>query len=223
MQTRWTIRLFVTVHQTSAWRMGEAGSLMFASFAKSGTGAIIKRACARARNKEHQQKVGRLRGRQRNEAPIMCDYSLLSVASRPAKAGDKLVTTSFPTSTTRGFAAIDESAVAVCLLPGTELAFGEEIEWRRPLFGIFQKKPRCGKLARFRQVNTERTDAHHDAIEFPNGQIVLLTDLHPGQRATVLQLPVVTQMGRDDHLRSNRLNAPIIDVVPNRSHSVDHT
>jgi len=153
----------------------------------------------------------------------MCDYSLLSVASRPAKAGDKLVTTSFPTSTTRGFAAVDEPAVAVCLLPGTELAFGEEIEWRRPLFGIFQKKPRCGKLARFRQVNTERTDTHHDAIEFPNGQIVLLTDLHPGQRATVLQLPVVTQMGRDDHLRSNRLNAPIIDVVPNRSHSVDHT
>ena len=151
----------------------------------------------------------------------MCDYSLLSVSSRPARAGDKLMTTSFPTSTTRGFAATNEPAVAVCLLPGTELAFEKEVEWRRPFFGIFQKKPRCGKLARFRKVNTERTDRHHDAIEFPNGKVVLLTDLHSGQRATVLQLPVVTQMDPGDHSTKRQPSAPIIDVVPIRSHVVD--
>ena len=55
----------------------------------------------------------------------MCDYSLHNVASRPARVGDKLVPTSFPTSCTRGFAAIGEPKVAVCLLPGTELAFEE--------------------------------------------------------------------------------------------------
>jgi hypothetical protein len=33
----------------------------------------------------------------------MCDYSLHAVASRPAKVGDKLVTTLFWNSTTRGF------------------------------------------------------------------------------------------------------------------------
>ena len=50
----------------------------------------------------------------------MCDYSLDLVASRPAKVGDELVTTKFKNSITRGFAAIGEPNVAVCLLPGTE-------------------------------------------------------------------------------------------------------
>ena len=76
----------------------------------------------------------------------MCDYSLDLVASRPAKVGDELVTTQFKNSITRGFAAIGEPNVAVCLLPGT-------------------------------------------ALEFPDGQVVLLTRLCEGQHATVLQLP----------------------------------
>jgi hypothetical protein len=50
----------------------------------------------------------------------MCDYSLHLVASRPAKVGDKLVTTAFNNSLTRGFAAVGEPHVAVCLLPGTD-------------------------------------------------------------------------------------------------------
>jgi hypothetical protein len=57
--------------------------------------------------------------------PSMCDYSLHHVASRPAKVGDKLVTTDFLKTITRGFAAVGEPDVAVCLLPGTELAFDE--------------------------------------------------------------------------------------------------
>ena len=51
----------------------------------------------------------------------MCDYSLHLVASRPAKVGDKLVTTAFNNSLTRGFASVGEPQVAVCLLPGTEV------------------------------------------------------------------------------------------------------
>ena len=57
----------------------------------------------------------------------MCDYSLHFVVSRPARVGDKLVSTSFPQTTTRGFASVDDRNVAVCLLPGTELAFEEEV------------------------------------------------------------------------------------------------
>jgi hypothetical protein len=53
----------------------------------------------------------------------MCDYSLHHVASRPAKVEDKLVVTKFSNSITRGFAAVGEPNVAVCLLPGTEIAF----------------------------------------------------------------------------------------------------
>jgi hypothetical protein len=151
----------------------------------------------------------------------MCDYSLHSVSSRSARAGDNLVTTSFPGTTTRGFASIHEPTVAVCLLPGTELAFERDVEWRRPFFGLFQKKQPCGRLARFRQVDREHAMRHHDAIEFPNGQVVLLTDLRPGQRATVLQLPVVTRMGYDERLMKGEANVTVIDAELIRTHQFD--
>jgi HSP20 family molecular chaperone IbpA len=41
----------------------------------------------------------------------------------------------------------------------------------------------------FRQVNKNEPFKHHDALEFPDGRIVLLTRLSEGQEATVLQLP----------------------------------
>jgi hypothetical protein len=122
----------------------------------------------------------------------MCDYSLHDVASRPAQVGDKLVTTTFSNSITRGFAAVDEPDVAVCLLPGTEIAFEENVECDHvfarvaPSFGF----GRIGeRVARFRRINEEQKTAHHDALEFPGGKIVLVTRLCEGQRATVLQLP----------------------------------
>jgi hypothetical protein len=64
----------------------------------------------------------------------MCDYSLHLVASRLAKVGDELASTEFGGSTTRGFAAIGEPQIAVCLLPGTELAFAKEVECERAYF-----------------------------------------------------------------------------------------
>lgn len=122
----------------------------------------------------------------------MCDYSLHAVSSRPAKVGDKLVSTSFVNSFTRGFAAVDQPNVAVCIRPGTELAFEHEVEVDH---GFGRLLPTLGfgktgeKVARFRQINTSRPDVHHDALEFPNGKVVLVTRLSEGQRATVLQLP----------------------------------
>jgi hypothetical protein len=59
----------------------------------------------------------------------MCDYSLQHVASRPAKIEDKLLVTKFNNSITRGFAPVGEPHVAVCLLPGTEIAFEENVEY----------------------------------------------------------------------------------------------
>jgi hypothetical protein len=118
----------------------------------------------------------------------MCDYSLHSVASRPAKVGDKLVATDFVKSMTRGFAAVGEPDVAVCLLPGTELAFEDDVQYDRA-FSMFGKARVGHKVARFRQINMHDPHVHHDALEFPGGQIVLVTRLTPGQRATVLQLP----------------------------------
>jgi len=121
----------------------------------------------------------------------MCDYSLHHVASRPAKVEDKLVVTKFSNSITRGFAAVGEPYVAVCLLPGTEIAFDQNVECE-PSFGIgiLPNKKIGQRLARFRQVNMHNAVTHHDALEFPDGQLVLLTRLCEGQRATVLQLPI---------------------------------
>jgi hypothetical protein len=123
----------------------------------------------------------------------MCDYSLHNVAFRPAKVGDKLITTEFWNTTTRGFAPVGEPKVAVCLLPGTEVAFESEVQ--RVVTGFqlrfFKREPEHIRhtVARFRQVNVDNPCTHHDALEFPDGQIVLLTHLHVGQRASVLQLP----------------------------------
>jgi hypothetical protein len=118
----------------------------------------------------------------------MCDYSLDLVASRPAKVGDELVTTKFQNSMTGGFTAIGEPNVAVCLLPGTEVAFEEEVQYER--FFSFLPNMKLGKkVARFRQINIGRPMVHHDALEFPDGETVMLTRLCEGQHATVLQLP----------------------------------
>ena len=153
----------------------------------------------------------------------MCDYSMYSVASRPARAGDKLVTGSFPTTTTRGFAAVDEPGVAVCLLPGTELAFENDIEWRRPLMiRFFRGKQDLRKLVQFRQINLDEPDAHHDAIEFPNGRVILLMDLRKGQRAKVLQLPVV-RPAPQERLSQSQADGPVIDLAPMRGGLTDRS
>jgi hypothetical protein len=58
---------------------------------------------------------------------MMCDYSLHHVKSRPAKVGDKLNTRNFGMGT-RGFSAPEDASVAVCVLPGTELSFVNEVK-----------------------------------------------------------------------------------------------
>jgi hypothetical protein len=125
----------------------------------------------------------------------MCDYSLELVASRPAKVGDKLVSAGFPHTITRGFVSVDDPNVAVCVLPGTELAFEQEVRCET---GMILYWKLAHKVARFRQVNKGRSNTHHDALEFPDGRIVLLTQLCKGQHATVLQLPVTTPVAANE-------------------------
>jgi hypothetical protein len=118
----------------------------------------------------------------------MCDYSLHHVESRPASVADKLVTTRFANSITRGFAAVGEPDVAVCLRPGTEIAFDNDVEFEDVMKTPSRRTVRQ-RTARFRQVKPDNPIVHHDALEFPDGQTVLLTSLREGQHATVLQLP----------------------------------
>jgi len=116
----------------------------------------------------------------------MCDYSLHNVKTRPAKVGDKLITRRFFSGTT-GFAAPEDSHVAVCLLPGTELSFTSEV--KRSRVWPWTKNIIPHKTAIFRQVDLDCPYVHRDALEFPDGNGVLLTFLMEGQEATVLQLP----------------------------------
>ena len=120
----------------------------------------------------------------------MCDYSLHLVASRAAKVGDELVTSKFDNSITRGFAAVGEPNVAVCLLPGTEVGFEQDVALERVLLPT---RKLTQKVALFRQVNQGKPASHHDALEFPDGEVVLLTRLCEGQRARVLQLPAASR------------------------------
>ena len=127
----------------------------------------------------------------------MCDYSLHLVASRPARVGDKLVSTRFPETTTRGFASVGEPNVAVCLLPGTELAFAKQVQCETGILSW-----RLGHtVAVVREINKRQSNVHHDALEFPDGKIVLLTHLCEGQHATVLQLPALPRVTTNDAQR----------------------
>jgi hypothetical protein len=147
----------------------------------------------------------------------MCDYSLHHVSSRPARVADKLVTMELAKSSTRGFAAVGElgtklvihdapPGVAVCLLPGTELAFDDDVQYDRS-FSFLGKARVNHKVASFRQIDVKDPHVHHDALEFPDGQVLKITQLVPGQTATVLQLPVSARHD-DDHV-----DAPVTRVT----------
>ena len=125
----------------------------------------------------------------------MCDYSLLHVKSRPAKVGDKLTTRNFGTGT-KGFAAAEDASVVVCVRPGTELSFTREIECT-PRKMFTSKRVLNFSTAIFRQINKDHANTHHDALELPDGEIVLLTSLREGQQATVLQMPAEIKSGKE--------------------------
>jgi hypothetical protein len=119
----------------------------------------------------------------------MCDFSLQHAKSRPAVVADKLVSHNFGRGTV-GFKAVDDpvgEATAVCLLPGTELAFDKPVKLR--WCAEETKSLEAFTTAIFRQRDQDKPSVHHDVLEMPDGQQILLTSLEEGQTATVLQLP----------------------------------
>jgi hypothetical protein len=126
----------------------------------------------------------------------MCDYSLHAMATRPAQVGETLVTTTFRGTSTRGFASEDNLSVAVCMLPGTELAFADDVKYDNRWIWTRSIDSRVGK---FGKIDPHMPERHHDAIEFPDGNFVLVTQLCEGQRVTVLQLPVSQSVSQPVH------------------------
>jgi hypothetical protein len=100
------------------------------------------------------------------------------------------VTTSFYGTLTRGFAAKDQPRVAVCLLPGTELAFDHEVRYSR---GWLYTRCASSCVARFCKIEPRAPEHHRDALSFPDGSAVLVNELSEGQHARVIQLPVIEQ------------------------------
>jgi hypothetical protein len=123
-----------------------------------------------------------------------------------------LATTEFANRVTRDFAAVGEPNTTVCLLAGTELAFREEAE-RDYLLDKLLPWLRLGKLgdrvARFRQIAVDQPNVHHDALEFANGKIAFVRTLLPGQRATVVQLPVSPRDGAQ--IEERQVSRPRVD------------
>ena len=68
------------------------------------------------------------------------------------------------------------------------MSFTEHV--RRDRLWLWGKNRIEHTTAIFRQINMDKPATHHDALEFPDGKIVLLNHLKVGQKATVLQLPV---------------------------------
>jgi hypothetical protein len=126
----------------------------------------------------------------------MCDYSLENVASRPAAVADRLISTNFHNTITRGFAGAGDLNTAVCLRPGTELAFDTAPRYQHPITHWEQTAP--SNVARFRRIDLNTAFTHHDALEFSDGTIVPVARLLQGQWATVLQLPSMP-LGVPDH------------------------
>jgi hypothetical protein len=141
----------------------------------------------------------------------MCDYSLHHIASTPAKVGDKLVTSPFYGTDTRGFTAEDNEDIAVCLLPGTELAFESDVLYGR---GLLPRRRVSTRVARFNQRNMHEPYVHHDALEFPDGQVVMVNDLCPGQKATVLQLPAMPHEEKQQETETSAETSAAIGPAP---------
>jgi hypothetical protein len=106
---------------------------------------------------------------------------------------------------TGGYCAPEDKGMAVCLLPGTELSFTDEVrKWSKWPFP-WNETVISYRTAIFRQINKDKRATHHDALEFPNGEIALLTTLVEGQQATVLQLPATHE--RANVLLPDKANA----------------
>jgi hypothetical protein len=123
----------------------------------------------------------------------MCDYSLEKTAQRPAKVGEELAIG----SNHHGFCDPNMPAVAVCLLPGTELYIKGHALLRlsdddnKPPISLLSPE-RIDGAAKFFQRSKlpSRRRRPRDAIEMADGGKYLIAGLRIGTTAKVLQLPM---------------------------------
>ena len=122
----------------------------------------------------------------KSEEEDMCDYSVQAgKQQREAVRGNPLITKKISDHTI-GFVDVNDQTTAVCLIPGTALAFDEPVKFASG-GGSIKSIPFAG--AKFCQIEKGNALTHHDALAFPDGQTVKLTLLLEGQTAMVMELP----------------------------------
>ena len=107
------------------------------------------------------------------------------------------MTTRFSQAITQGLATADDKECAVCLVPGTELAFDAPLRGNANRFVPFFMKKFDFKTGKFVQLNVDNPYQHHDAIEFGDGGTVLINDLVEDQMLRVIQLPAPPQTAKE--------------------------
>jgi hypothetical protein len=159
----------------------------------------------------------------------MCDYSLGACKTRDAAVGNELISGSILSayrqqSMTRGFHAANAPDVAVCLRPGTELAFDGPVKTDGNTWWPFSANEWPHTTAIFREVGIDRPMQHHDTLEFPDGTSVLVTRLAPGQKCRVLQLGVDPKVAHAEGQarQGDGLLAPDVSFVRAALNEVDN-
>jgi hypothetical protein len=133
----------------------------------------------------------------------MCDYSLHGIRNRLAEEGEVLVVHRFftgskgltspeylkSTAQAKGwiaalkkFLAVETQVCAVCIPDGAKLMVFGIPPGLQAAYGLSPNE-----LVTFRQISLE-VHTYRDALEFQNGVIVRLQELHEGQRVEVLAL-----------------------------------
>jgi hypothetical protein len=100
-----------------------------------------------------------------------------------------------------------KSRVLRYLLPGTELAFEQDVRYNR--FWLSTKNAGF-RVARFCTIQPRAPEQHRDALAFPDGHIVLVNLLSEGQQARVLQLPVIP---REHRASAEKASTPAADLA----------
>lgn len=115
----------------------------------------------------------------------MCDYSLEMYGSRPAREGEKYVTSRFPSGTI-GIASPGKPTTAVCMQCDTQLLIEDIPVELQTRYGIGSKEH-----ATFVRLDS---GSYRDGLKFKNGAEVSLQKLEPGIGVSVVSLLEKTPM-----------------------------
>ena len=147
----------------------------------------------------------------------MCDWSLEAVKSREANVGDKLAVTRFTGACSKGLADVSDikdnvATTAVCLMPGTEVAFDNDVEIN-DIYGQTTTIPNS-RVAKFIEVDPDKPHTYHDTFEFLDGTQVKVHTLTLGQTVSVLQLPAQPLVSHMDLPATTEETTTIADAQP---------